>query len=167
MRAQKKVQDSSHNFLVCWQTLCKRKLNWTDISWFEFEGQLTYANHSYPFYRERGIGRSTDAPKIQRHLTTQPQRWKKVDLKALGHIFTGEDFYLPKGEVWGAPDTKLTMIMYIEKTNKTMKAGVYILSFSNPHLKRGHNIAQFIPVIRVREAPFRNVLVLSIWTFNK
>ena len=90
-----------------------------------------------------------------------------MDLKALGHIFTGEDFYLPKGEVWGAPDTKLTMSMYIEKTKKTMKAGVYILSFSNLHLKRGHSIAQFIPIIRVREAPFRGVLVLSIWTFNK
>ena len=111
MRAQKKVQDSSHNFLLCWQTLCKRKLNLTDISWFKFKGQLTYANHSYPFYRERGIGRSTDTPLNSEAFDDSTQTLKKVELKALGHIFTGEDFYLPKGEVWGAPDTKLTMSM--------------------------------------------------------
>ena len=68
-----------------------------------------------------------------------------MDLKALGHIFTGEDFYLPKGEVWGAPDTEMTMS--IKKRQHHDSRGVYFIIFSTKFeaRSRGHGIAQFTP----------------------
>ena len=87
MRTQKKVEDSSHNFPVCWQTLGKQKLDWTDISWFEYMGQLTYANQSYPFYRARVIGRSTDAPLNSEPFDDSTPTLKKGGLKSSGPLF--------------------------------------------------------------------------------
>ena len=167
MRAQKKVQDSSHNFLECWQYLCKRKLNWTNISWFEFEGQLTYANHSYPFYRERGIGRSTDTPLNSEAFDDSTQTLKKSGIKSFGPHFHWRRLLFAEGWSLGCSWHKIDH-EYVKKTNKIMKAGVYISSFFKPHLKWGHGIAPLIPVIKVREALFWNVLVIhGHWALNK
>ena len=153
---------------MCWQTLCKRKLNWTDISWFEFKGQLTYANHSYPFYRERGIGRSTDAPLNSEAFDDSTPTLKKSGLKSSGPHFHWRRLLFAErwslGRSWQKIDHE-----YLEKTNKVMKAGVYISSFSKPHLKWGHSFSQSIPVSKEREAPIWNVsdAVDSKWTITK